>query len=712
MNSLRLAHRLLIGSLILVAPLLWCSRAAAKAHSGLTEAEIAIYTDSLAEGFYNWSWTSTNLQSVEQVRQGKYAVYGRLNRFEGVYFGRNDALNLPLQGTLVFSIYSISPAEIAVQLSTAAGAGEDRVLIDVPAGRWKEVAISLSELGGADGFTGVWWQQVNDNDKNGLYLDDIRIIGVARTTPEPPVRLSVTTEPRTIVRQIVDPASGVSYTTEVLFPKRISEDIYGINFAPNTLREELGIPVSRWGGNAVERYNYQTSSSNQGQDWFFANNPMAPGADSTFESENQLDGTDTIMTVPLIGWVSSGRQGSCSYPINLEEFQERSIHHWVDQTLVCGNGYRAGEFIGPVDPARTSIAVDEDFVAGWVSTLVSQHGSASSGGVEYYALGNEPGLWHSTHGDLQSRAMSRDDIIERNIRYARTIKSVDPAAEILGPVLWGASSYYVSSDELLAGQRPGHVDYFLRDYLTRMKRAEQTHSRRLLDRLAVNFYDERVYDGGTDELRLESTRHLWDSTYAPSDWWVTRDFLYGHGSALIPRLRSAVDEFYPGTKLALTEYHFGGADTGVGGLAQIDALGIFGREGLDMATLWEPYADYVTTPEVEFANKPVFRAFRMYRNFNGEGGRFGTVSLFAESSDESRVSIYAARHGTYGAITLMVVNKTDSVIPLALEGLSSPASGFRFLADEPDKISKLGRVAVDGSDVLPRYSATLLLFSD
>ena len=105
-----------------------------------------------------------------------------------------------------------------------------------------------------------------------------------------------------------------------------------------------------------------------------------------------------------------------------------------------------------------------------------------------------------------------------------------------------------------------------------MAAAEKTTGQRLIDRLAVNFYDQRVYEGGTDKLRLESTRHLWDASYAPADWWVTRDFLYGNGSALIPRLRSAVDTYYPGTGLALTEYHFGGATTGIGGLTQILSL--------------------------------------------------------------------------------------------------------------------------------------------
>lgn len=178
--------------------------------------------------------------------------------------------------------------------------------------------------------------------------------------------------------------------------------------------------------------------------------------------------------------------------------------------------------------------------------------------------------------------------------------------EVLGPVLWGGSSYYVAADELLSGVRPGDVPVFLQSYLQSMREAGSADGQRLLDRLAINFYDDRVYGGGSDSLRLESTRQLWDPDYAPADWWVVRDFLNGEGSALIPRMQSLIAETYPGTPLALTEYNFGGVDDVAGALAQVDALGIFGREGLDMATLWEPYADYVTTPEDEFSDRPVF----------------------------------------------------------------------------------------------------------
>jgi hypothetical protein len=50
-------------------------------------------------------------------------------------------------------------------------------------------------------------------------------------------------------------------------------------------------------------------------------------------------------------------------------------------------------------------------------------------------------------------------------------------------------------------------------------------------------------------------------------------------------MRDWVDTWYPGTRLAITEYNWGGLDGLNGALAQADVLGIFGREGLALATL-------------------------------------------------------------------------------------------------------------------------------
>ena len=57
---------------------------------------------------------------------------------------------------------------------------------------------------------------------------------------------------------------------------------------------------------------------------------------------------------------------------------------------------------------------------------------------------------------------------------------------------------------------------------------------------------------------------------------------------LIPRMKDWVTANYTGTKLAITEYNWGALDHINGAVAQADVLGIFGREGLDLATLWGP----------------------------------------------------------------------------------------------------------------------------
>ena len=62
---------------------------------------------------------------------------------------------------------------------------------------------------------------------------------------------------------------------------------------------------------------------------------------------------------------------------------------------------------------------------------------------------------------------------------------------------------------------------------------------------------------------------------------------------------------------AITEYNWGAEGHINGATTQADILGIFGREGLDLATRW-------TTPD---PSTPTYKAMKMYRNYDGAGGR-------------------------------------------------------------------------------------------
>ena len=196
-----------------------------------------------------------------------------------------------------------------------------------------------------------------------------------------------------------------------------------------------------------------------------------------------------------------------------------------------------------------------------------------------------------------------------------------------------------------------------------MRAYQQEHGKRLLDYLDLHFYPQAngvslspQGPPATQALRLRQTRTLWDPHYEDESW--TDDLGLGP-VMLIPRMRQWAAQNFPGTKLAITEYNFGGVESVNGALAQADVLGIFGREGVGLATLWDPPA----------ASQPAAFAFRIYRNYNGNGARFGDVSVKATSAEQGKLSVYAAKRSSDGVLTMVVINKTNqplrSVVSLA-----------------------------------------------
>jgi hypothetical protein len=137
-------------------------------------------------------------------------------------------------------------------------------------------------------------------------------------------------------------------------------------------------------------------------------------------------------------------------------------------------------------------------------------------------------------------------------------------------------------------------------------------------------------------------------------------------------MKRLVAENYPGTRTAITEYNWGALNSLNGALAQADILGIFGREGLDLATLWAPPS----------RTDPGASAFRAYLNYDGAGARFGETSVSARSSDQDRLAVYGAQRAADGATTLVVINKTGDALssPLTVAGRTDTATArvFRY----------------------------------
>jgi hypothetical protein len=305
---------------------------------------------------------------------------------------------------------------------------------------------------------------------------------------------------------------------------------------------------------------------------------------------------------------------------------------------------------------------------------------------------------------------------DRTTAYAIAVKAADPSAKTLGPVTWGWCAYFYSAAD---GCSPGddhatHGDVdFTPWYLAQMQDYEDTHGVRILDYLDLHYYPQATGvalssagDADTQALRLRSTRSLWDPTYMDESWISdTTD----EPIQMIPRMKQWVTDNYPGTKLAITEYNWGALNHINGALAQADVLGIFGREELDLATLWGP---------PESVNAPGAFAFRMYRNYDGLGHAFGETGVRASSADQEKLAVYAALRGSDGALTLMVINKSGQSLasPVALAGFepAPQAQVYRYSA------ANLGAIVHESNQVVtingftatfPANSITLFVVS-
>lgn len=459
----------------------------------------------------------------------------------------------------------------------------------------------------------------------------------------------------------------------------ISPDIYGMNdysmnAADVTLLKELRLTVHRWGGNHTTRYNWKINSSNAGDDWYFTGGPGsngtadprsgAPSYVDQLIDKDRINKTKSVITVPMIGYVSKNRDALCGFSVAKYGRQQATNPYEPD----CGNGKKPdGTTITGNDPLDTSLVINQTFVQDWIKHLTQRYGTAAQGGVTFYELDNEPSGWKNTHRDLYPQALSYDELRDRTYQYAPAIKATDPSAKTLGPSDFGWA-VYVNSE--VSGDREAHGGvWFAEWYLQQMKAYEQQHGVRILD-----YFDEHYYpaqtgvanapagDTNTQALRLRSTRSLWDPTYKDEGTWIGR---YYPPLQLIPRFHRWVNKHYPGTKVAITEYNWGGLESINGALAQADVLGIFGREQLDLATLWGP-----PTP-----TQPGAYAFRMYRNYDDQGSAYGDTWVRSTSSDQGRLAIYGAQRSRDGAVTLMIINKTgkDLTSGLALKKFNPAA---------------------------------------
>jgi len=478
--------------------------------------------------------------------------------------------------------------------------------------------------------------------------------------------------------------------------RQISPDIYGVtifwnptatNFAAlRAFASEIGLPANRDGGDATTRYNWQVDSSNAGSDWFFmagnGETKPVPGASvDTIVRYNRTTATKSIITVPIIDYINNSAAWHCSYPES-EYPDQQSYNPYVHPSGGnCGNGTSSvtNQYLKDRDPLATDIHNTTAIQAAWVRHLVATFGTAAKGGVPIYELDNEPNGWIAVHHDVRPQNIGYDDLVNRSIAMAAAIKSADPTARVLGP-----GDISPADENCNSGGVPGtcnndqaanHNGTPLGLYYLQQFAKQKT---RLLDYYSMHYPGSCCFsvNGTLDDMVTAIHRH---------EQWIS--------------------QAYPGTMLAYDEWNRGTGNGFANVLATADGLGVMGREGVALASFWG----------IDDPSYPSAFAFRMFRDYDGHGSRFGDVVLGASTGSAAELTVYAARRSSDSALTILVVNQTatnlTSRVGLQRTSLTKPIAVYEYAPANPAAIVRAPSLAPKSllTVTFPAQSLTLLV---
>lgn len=435
--------------------------------------------------------------------------------------------------------------------------------------------------------------------------------------------------------------------------RRISPYIYGVNTGVDL--NAVSAKSIRLGGNRMSAYNWENNMSNAGSDYYntsdmylitnisdeFKRVPGGPALELS-SSANAHGVPYTLLTLQMMGYVTSSKRG------RLSDAASAPSEYWIKT-----ENRKNGEFLLEPDKSDNTIYTDE-----YLNYLFEKLGkSDSETGIKAFALDNEPALWQHTHSLVQQEPLSCAELIKKSVDLASVVKEIDSGAEVFGPSLFGYSAFCTLGGAPDWEQIKADKGYrwFIDFYLDEMRKAEENSGTRLLDVLDIHYYTEAKgacgqrscnhYDNDDCvKARLDSVKSLYDAEYRENSWITDTGAEF---FPLLPNIQQSIEKYYPGTKLAFTEYNFGGGDHISGAVAEADMLGVFAEQGVYFAAIWS-----FDQNEYQLA------AINMYTNYDGNGSGFGDT-LVKSDYESNNISAYSSiDKGDENTVRIIVTNRS------------------------------------------------------
>lgn len=418
----------------------------------------------------------------------------------------------------------------------------------------------------------------------------------------------------------------------------ISPYIYGVSF--ETDLSDIMVNSIKQGGTRYTTYNWENNFSNSGSDLFnnsdsslitdFGSNQQnAPGlaAENLITKAALYNVPMAITTLQMGNYVAADGDG----PIMSDQVAPSVRWNAVSFKK------RAPFELKP-DTKDNMVYMDE-----YLNFIINRYGKSSTNtGIKGYALDNEPELWNVAHQTMQAEQISPEQLVLRSAELASVIKGLDEQALIFGGEFAGAKSLIDMQGSAEWAEISKNYNWFLDYYLEQMKKAGAVRGGRMLDVLDFHYHSEDSAPGCVSVsecnnpshekcnlVRMQSVRTLWDGSYAENSI-LGRE--YKQYIPLLPTVQASVNKYYSGTKIALSSYNFGGGNHISGGIAEVDALGTFAKQGVYLACL--------DTAEKDIPYQKA--AMNLFTNYDGKGAKFGNTWVKTDIDNSEAASAYAS----------------------------------------------------------------------
>ncbi len=277
-----------------------------------------------------------------------------------------------------------------------------------------------------------------------------------------------------------------------------------------TLINESGIGILRENsGNNLTKYNFHRRVASH-PDWY--NRVHDQNWDYEIQTiQENAPQVQVMYGLPILGWVGANSE------YNFKDWDWYVSHgnKWLNTAQnVTGKGAEPNP-----DNGKNAL-VDGDistYLKEWPTDScvgILDHWFGENGlGIDrsktlYWALDNEPEIWHLTHDDVQKEPVKPEEYIEKYVRVAKAARAKYPDLKLIGPICANEWQWFAGPDRkdlTIDGRYWPWLEYIIK----RIAEEEKKCGMKLLDVFALHYYPINF----SDEEILQTHRIYFDENY-------------------------------------------------------------------------------------------------------------------------------------------------------------------------------------------------------